>query len=95
MKLGVSFAPLLMAACNACNPPSSPVVAPTIDTVTCILDHVAKDVAAGQQWAAVVADTIAACGTDAATIATVWGSHVHAEVVEGFSPKMPVPQEKP
>lgn len=78
-------------ACDACTPPSPAVVSPTIDTVGCIIASVAKDVAAGDPWSQCVADTVAACGADAVTIATVWGDHVHAEVLEGLTPKMPVP----
>lgn len=81
----------LGAACSACQPPSSAVVGPTVDTVTCIIATVAKDVAAGDPWGQCVSDTVAACGADATTIATVWGAHVHAEVLEGLTPKMPVP----
>lgn len=86
--VGAWIAPLFLVACTK---PTSAVISPTIDTVVCIIANVAKDVEANETWEQATADTITACGTDAVTIATVWGSHVHAEAVEGFVPKMPVP----
>jgi hypothetical protein len=75
----------------SCTPPSGKVVAPTIDTVVCILGQVAKDEAAGVPWQQVVIDTAATCGTDAETIATVWSSHVHAMAIDPMPKAVPPP----
>lgn len=77
---------LIAIACQACPPPNNTVVAPTIATAVCILTTVSADVAAKEPWGTVVADTIAKCGTDAGTIATVWGAHEKALVQQGFVP---------
>lgn len=62
-----------------------------INTADCIINTVSTDVAAGDSWEQCVADATAKCSTDATTTASVWASHVNAEVREGFIPKMPVP----
>jgi hypothetical protein len=77
---------------SACTPASvASVVGPTIQTVVCIINQVSTDVVTGKTWENTIADTIATCGTDAATIATVWDAHVKAEVTEGVVPKYSFP----
>lgn len=78
-------------ACGSSTVPST-VVAPTIQTTSCILTNTAIDIFVTKlTWEATVADVITKCGTDAATIATVWDAHVSAEVSEGIVPKFTVP----
>jgi hypothetical protein len=77
---------------TACStlPPS--VIGPTIQTVTCIISNVAIDLVVSHDTRQVtIANTITACGTDAATIETVWDAHVKAEVTEGVVPKYTLP----
>lgn len=84
---------VLTAGCQwSCQPPSPNVVAPTIDTVVCILGQVSKDEASGMSWGATLLNVAAVCGTDAATIATVWSSHVHAMAIDP-SPKVVPPPD--
>ena len=85
------LASCLGAACSGCSGSPSPnVIAPTIATVVCILNQVSQCEAASTPWATCTANTIAACGTDVATIVNVWDAHVAAEVREGFVPR-PIP----
>lgn len=77
---------VVVAGCQSCTAPSGAVVAPSIATAVCILTTVSADVAAREPWGTVVADTIAKCGTDAGTIALVWGAHEKALVQQGFVP---------
>jgi hypothetical protein len=80
------FALCVFALLPTCQPPSGTVVAPTIATAVCVLTTVSSDVAAGDTWQQCVADAVSRCGTDVATIATVWASHEKALVTEGFTP---------
>jgi hypothetical protein len=78
-------------ACTGVQVPSS-VVGPTIQTISCILTTVAVDLVMNHDtWEVTVANTISTCGTDAATIETVWDAHVKAEVTEGVVPKYSLP----
>lgn len=79
---------------TACTPGTIPssVVGPTIQTVTCIISNVAIDLVVNHDtWQVTIANTITTCGTDAATIETVWDAHVKAEVTEGVVPKYTLP----
>jgi hypothetical protein len=82
----------LTAGCEwSCTKPSNAVVAPTVDTVVCILSNVAKDEAAWMPWPQVLLEVGATCGTDATTIATVWSSHVHAMAIDPMPHAVPPP----
>lgn len=77
-------------ACQACSPPTPAVIAPTVDTVLCILTTYATDEAGGMQPIAIIADVGAKCNADAQTIASVWGAHVHAAIVDPSPKVMPL-----
>jgi hypothetical protein len=79
----------------SCKPGSVPsgVVGPTIQTVVCIISEVSTDLASGKSWEIAIADTVSVCGTDAASIVSVWDAHVKAEVTEGVTPKYALPKE--
>lgn len=79
-------------ACNGVQVPSG-VVGPTIQTAVCIITEVATDLAGGKSWEVTIADTITTCGTDAATVTTLWDAHVKAEVSEGVVPKYNLPTD--
>jgi hypothetical protein len=81
------------ACSNGTSVPST-VVAPTIQTTSCILTNTAIDLFVSHDtWQATVADVIKKCGTDLATITTVWDSHVNAEISEGITPKFTIPAD--
>jgi hypothetical protein len=86
MKLAALPLAAALLLSTGCPPPSQSVIAPTIATAVCILTTVSADVAAGDSWQQVVSDTIAKCGTDVATITTVWGAHEKALVQQGLVP---------
>jgi hypothetical protein len=64
-----------LLACCSCQgglpPTAGPVAVATIETAICIVTTTANDVKAGKSPAAIVADCITTCGSDAATIASV------------------------
>lgn len=91
MVAGVFLAARCLCACSTLGSPSTAAVGPSLDVVACILSTVSADVTQGKTWSACIADAVTQCGTDASTVATVWAAHVHAEVIEGIVPKMPVP----
>lgn len=81
-----------LAGCQACaSAPPAPCAAPTAGDDACILPRLAQDIAAHKSWAASIEDVHQTCGDARQTIEATWGSHVAAEVIEGLSPKMPIP----
>lgn len=87
-----ALAALPIVACSGCSGAQQQnAVNAGVSLAACVLATVSEDVAAGRPWSTCVADAVSQCGADAVTVATVWADHVHAEVVEGFVPKMPAP----
>ena len=79
----------LLASVAGCNGTVTPaqVQAGTagVELALCILDNAAVDTAAGMSAPAIVADLIAKCGTDVATVALVLADHQKLESAERVS----------
>ena len=60
---------------------------PGVAVSECIIAQVSQCETENTPWPACVAETAVSCGTDAVTIANIWGYHVKAETAEGFTPK--------
>jgi hypothetical protein len=67
-----------------CGAPVAKVVPPVIDLAECIIGHVVGCATAAPPtpWAVCAEQTALACGTDAASVVSVWASHRNAELRE-------------
>ena len=60
-----------------------------VDLVVCALPIVVSDILAGDPWQQCLEDAATKCGSDVATIATIYAAHVNADVVAGRVPLLP------
>jgi hypothetical protein len=90
----VSAARWLVSICAAstlaCSPAQGQAVAVNgVDLVVCALPIVVSDILAGDPWQQCLEDAATKCGSDVATIATIYAAHVKADVASGRSPLLP------
>ena len=60
-----------------------------VDLVVCALPIVVSDILAGDPWQQCLEDAATKCGSDVATIATIYAAHVNADVAAGRIPLLP------
>ncbi len=90
----------LIRGTTACHAPPAQVandVVIGLDATACVLDVYAVDSAENRQWDTIVADALAQCskyGVTSAQVNGVLAAHRHAEIREGFVPRVAPPAAK-
>jgi len=80
--LAVSLSPLL--ACQGCSAAQQQAAVPAIAAVVeCVYEHVDACIVAKTPWTDCTAQTAAACGTDVASVVSIWASKQASEAREG------------
>jgi hypothetical protein len=78
---------LVIADCSASQ--GQAVAVNGVDLVVCALPIVVSDILAGDAWSQCLEDAATKCGSDVATIATIYATHVNADVAAGRVPLLP------
>jgi hypothetical protein len=87
MKLGLLPLVLLWAACAGCTPSAGgqvvTTIPPAVALVECVYQQIDQCIQAKTPWTTCTVQTAEACGTDVATIVSIWASKRAAEAREG------------
>lgn len=80
-------AALALVACQGCTPSQRgqvvSTVGPAVNLVECVYQHVDGCIQAHTPWTTCTVQTAEACGTDAASVVSIWASKRAAEAREG------------
>lgn len=78
---------LVLVACQGCTPSQQgqvvSTVGPSVSLVECVYQHVDGCIQAHTPWTTCTVQTAEACGTDAASVVSIWASKKAAEAREG------------
>lgn len=84
----LALAALLLAGCSGCSGGTAAICSgPTPGVDQCVMPRVASELAAGASYPKAVADAAYLCGSDEASVGTIWAAWTQAAVIQGFVPR--------